>query len=326
MATLEIFDSFDHHPGTTFINKWSSSTSANISASGRFGSSALRFVSSGANVTKIFSSAGSDFVVGTVFQTATLAATTIIKFLTGATSQVDLRLTAAGELQVTRNGTQLEITSGLGLLINTYYVIVFKVNIGNSGSWTVWCDGTQVLSGSGDTQNDASISTADRFQLVSSANITTYYDSVYCYSGADATNQGDLRAYAQFPNGAGDNTAWTPSAGNNYDCVNETTPNTTDYVESSTASQKDDYSFAALGIAGVVKAVQVNFYAQKTDAGARSVRPYAERSGTYAYGTTFSLADTYAIFSYLWETDPIAGSAWTVTNLNNTKFGVELVA
>lgn len=76
-----------------------------------------------------------------------------------------------------------------------------------------------------------------------------------------------------FPNGNGDNSAWAGSDGNSTDnflLVDEVPPNTTDYVESNTSGQIDEYELTAtpagLGAADTINVVQVGVYAAVSDA------------------------------------------------------------
>lgn len=99
------------------------------------------------------------------------------------------------------------------------------------------------------------------------------------------------------PAGAGNNTGWTPSAGSNYDCVNEVTPNSdTDYISATTAVT-DDYTVDTppgdLINTSWVKFIGVSWFARWTGSAATIIpRLTLGSSGLVTEGSSSSLANT----------------------------------
>jgi hypothetical protein len=96
------------------------------------------------------------------------------------------------------------------------------------------------------------------------------------------------------PNGAGA-TAWTASAGSNYDCVNETTPDDADYVYATAAGLLDSYEVPTyddpqtddgfivrfrVKLATGAASVQVRLYEGTT---LRSTGPTVDAAGDYVW-------------------------------------------
>ena len=101
------------------------------------------------------------------------------------------------------------------------------------------------------------------------------FDDLYVCDSAGSTNNGflgDCRIDTIYPSGAGNYTQFTPSTGSNYTCVDETAPNTTDYVDGATVGDRDSYALGNLSALSsqTVYGVQVNAAILKDDAGSKS--------------------------------------------------------
>jgi hypothetical protein len=125
---------------------------------------------------------------------------------------------------------------------------------------------------------------------------------------------------------AGANAGLTPSTGSDHGAlVDENPPSTSDYNGHATAGNKDTYKFAAPSTGGgTIIGVQVNIYALKSDAGAKTACPVVRHSGSDYDGTTFTLLTTAKYFTQVYETNPGTGSAWVAANV--TEFGMKVVS
>ena len=320
-------DSFDHYATADITNKWNTSSATGIVGSGRNGN-CLQL-----DYNQIISKtldAQATWIVGIAFKTTSLASENLILSLRDAgTNQCSVRVNTDGTLSVLRGSTVLA-TSILAISINTWYYIEFKVTIADAGTYQVRVNGVDwIASGSGDTQATANAS-ANQIALYQAGSYSSYFDDLYVCDGTGASNNnflGDVRVDALLPSGAGTTTAWTPSTGANYTCVDEAAPNDTDYVESATANQVDTYAMGNLPYAaGSVFAVQVVDMARKTDAGARSIQTAVRSGASDYYGSTVSLGDTYVAVMKQYDTDPADSAAWTVTKVNALEAGIKLIA
>lgn len=344
---LRFADGFDHYLPANAVSsgKWSSTTASTFTqGTGRFGGYCMYMTTAGnstSGITKVLDSQ-STWIVGFAWYSVNpTVANTVVQFRDGATVHVDVRQTATGYLQITRNATVLGTCTATALQPYVWYYIEFKCNISDGAGAPVlringvqepitWATGTATTQ---DTRN-AGNATADRilFGNVSGGNMTWQIDDVYiCDSTGSAPNNdflGDVKVESLFPNGNGTTSNLTGSDGNttdNYLLVDEIAPSTADYVESSDVGNKDTYAFSNLSsTAGTIYGVQLLPYAAKSDAGTRSIGSVALLSGTESVGPTGALSATQLYYPRIMETDP-TGATWTIANVNSAEFGVKVL-
>lgn len=254
----------------------------------------------------------------------------IFLLLDSSTIQVDLRLITGGELRVTLNGTALGVTSGLGLLTAVWYFIEFKATINNTtGAYTVKVNGTEVLAATSQDTQATSNAYATHVRIGNGGNFL-YVDDVYiCDNEGSVGNDflGDVKVISLRPSGAGTYSEWTPSAGSNYQNVDETAPDDdTTYNSTSTAGLKDAYTYANVGESGAVYAININTRVRKDDAGARVIRPKIRIGGTDYNEDNVDVTDSYVTNTQLSTVSPATATAYTVSELDGAEFGIELVS
>lgn len=164
-----------------------------------------------------------------------------------------------------------------------------------------------------------------------------WYDDLWVCDAVDATATqgrpnngflGDLKVVSLLPTGAGASTQWTPNtAVANYTTVDEATPNTTDYVSASTAALRDLYDVADLPTTtpiAQVLAVRAGLYAQKSDAGAASVRALIRQgNGTVNQGPVVGLGTTFGPAYGSMLAAKADGTVWSVADVNAAQVGAE---
>ena len=145
-----------------------------------------------------------------------------------------------------------------------------------------------------------------------------YFDNIVM---DDSSWIGETEIMVLTPDGAGASTNWTPSAGANYECVDEIPPLDSDYVAINTVGLADTYSIENVpsGVISSIKCVQVqtDYYADGTPTpdGLTQV----VRSG----GTNY-LRFVEPVANYgLWEDDPNDSLPWSETDINNLEIGLE---
>jgi hypothetical protein len=258
--------------------------------------------------------------------------TTLWNWTDSGTSQVTVNILTTGLLQVTRAGTVLG-TSAVALAAGEQY-LEFKFVISDAGgSYEVRLNGVNILSASGvDTKNTAN-ATANGFTINGggAGGGALIIDDLYVCDGTGAANNsflGDVRIDAVLPAGAGANTGMTPSAGANYQCVDENpATDDTDYVQSDVVGTKDTYDFTNIThTPTAIFGVQVNMVARKDDAGVRSIASVVRSGGADTDGTTQALTTSYLNYRQMIELDPNTAAAWTKTNLNAAEFGAKVAA
>ncbi len=237
-----------------------------------------------------------------------------------------------GELAIyDRSGAQLEITSGLGWTSGTWKYVECKIVCDVSGSYTVKVDGVIKLSGSAvDTRPAVGQDYNSSFQLqasqASAGNV--HIDDLYCCDGSGTANNdflGNVRVEAIRPDAAGDSTQLTPSAGNNYECVDEEVcDDDTTYVESVTIGQKDLYGTDA-AISETIFGVQANTDCRETDASSFDIKTLCKSGGNESADVGQAIGGTdYVTKTRILETDPADSNPWTASGINAAQFGLEV--
>jgi hypothetical protein len=215
-----------------------------------------------------------------------------------------------------------------------------KVTFHNTtGSYEIRVNGITVLSDTNvDTTNGTTSNQADTvairglygFSSTDQKGQHCIDDWYICDTTGTSNNNflGPLKVENLHPDGAGDSTQWTPSAGSNYQTVDEVVLNTTDYNSSATSTNKDLFTCGNLtNIDGSVFGVQVDCHAVSTQAEALGIKPKVKRSTSEGTGDAVYIADDnyYQQCQHMFEQDPAAGpGAWTVTNVNAMQIGYEV--
>lgn len=329
-------DTGAHYALADIGKKWTAASNiSSISATGNpFGGPAIVTGFNG-SLAKTFSSGQTSWVACMRGSFSAMAAGIIMEMVDLASgSQVDLRLTAAGALQVTRNGTVLGTSSAALLVPSTFYHIQFKVTINaTTGTYAVRLNGlapTGLPDATGQNTKAQTASTADtvRFRSPGGVNLTAC-DFYICDLTGTSNNDfpGDVRGVALLPTGAGNYTQWTPLSGANYTNVDESSFNSdTDYNSSGTVNQIDSYTMGDLASGYSVVAVQTVLGARKDDAGSRIIAPVLRQGATDYVGNNANLLDSYTFFTQPLDKDPTDNAAWTAAKVNSIELGAKVIS
>ena len=253
---------------------------------------------------------------------------------------LNIRATSAGFEQVSvrfaPNSQKIEVWRGfnkLGESASTYPVGVWffcqirYVISTIGGAVEVWINGKSVLSISGNTANTGTPNW-DGWQLAYVATPTCRIDNIVVYSTTGdppTTRTPETRIWDTLPTGAGATTQWSPSAGANWQCVDEQPSNgDTDYVSAASSGLTDTYSTPAEAEAGsIIYAVAVHATMRKDDAGTNEVEGVIRSGGNnYVYGTPTGVNSSYGRHRWIWHSDPATGNQWTVAAANSAQPGI----
>jgi hypothetical protein len=211
---------------------------------------------------------------------------------------------------------------------STWHHVIFKAVINDvTGAIEVRLDGATII-------NLTSVDTRNNGGSASGANQVSFsfcsiHDIVICDgTGAAPYNGiiGDMTVKCLIPDAAGSSSGWTPSAGSNYQNVDDTTPDTdTTYNSTAVAGTIDSYALPNPTLSGTCRGIQMTAFMRKDDAGARTARVRLY-DGTAYNGTTVNLADSYSKVDHIWPLHPGTGVAFTAAQLNAAEAGVELVS
>jgi hypothetical protein len=318
-------------PTGVYARKYTVTTESGFRVvTGRHAGYALKFVTSTCILASGSLTTDATMVVGLAYKTVNGTSHGLLAFYDGVTMGMNLRWVSGGNLAVYRGGTQLAVTAGLGLQVNTWYYLEFKVVCNSTtGSFEVRVDSVNQLSATGQNTKAGSHDYHTAFWIQNVAGENPTYDNLYCLDGSGSVNDflGVQHVATSYPDGAGDSAQWTPSAGANYATIDEeSADDDTTYVETDTSGYLDLYTYGDLTGTGDINGVQINTQVRRTNSlVSRDFYQSAKRGTTESDGSAVTAAeDTFTTKVRIMETDP-TGIAWTPTNFNGTQFGEKLV-
>jgi len=251
----------------------------------------------------------------------------IFKLWETATPHITILIQAATGYIVVQRGSTTIATSTLSVTFASWSYIEAKVVIHDStGSVIVHVNGTEFINFSGDTRN-AATGVINKVNFGEGSGVSLY-DDIYIKTGTGETMLGDVRVDTIFPSGAGTTTEWTPSAGANYENVDDDDPDAdTTYNSEDTPGSIDLYAFENMSAAsGTIYAVQQTAICRKDDAGARTIKHITRPVSTNYLSDAKSIGDTYAGYLEIREVNPEDSAAWEIADVNGAEWGIELEA
>lgn len=252
-----------------------------------------------------------------------------ISFCNGSTAQITLQWEhTTGSLVVRRGGSSGTIlaTSAAGLMVaGRWYYLEFGARINDTlGSTEVRLNGSPVAEltlTDVDTMPGAE-NTIDRFRLMGCARFT----DIWIDQGLSLEYYGDCIVDTIMPTGAGTNADWTPSAGANYQNVDDagTIDDDETFNSSNTAGDVDTFACGDLPSrpGSTILAVAVNVAARKDDAATRELMAWARiGSSEYAIGSAFQPTGDYIVHQKIEAENPADSAAWEDADVNGAEFG-----
>lgn len=253
-------------------------------------------------------------------------------------THIDLLMFRNQHIQV-RRGSQIiyGVTNVIQPMVWQY--IEVKVTISNTvGAIHIKVNGITVLNETSiDTKNGVGSDLCDNIYFKGQEGVSITdgehfkLDDIYILDDAGSTNNdflGPLVVETLFPDGAGDDTDWTPSAGSNFQNVDEVTfDGDTTYNSSNTATNLDLFTADDLAIiSGTVYGVAVDNLARVTEAGPLSFINKVKSALVEGTGgtQTVSAINEYFTACHIFEQDPDAVAAWTPTTVNAMQIGYEV--
>lgn len=148
------------------------------------------------------------------------------------------------------------------------------------------------------------------------------YDDVNTGDGVTSF-LGHRMGEALFATGSGATTAWTPSAGANYQCVDDATPDGDATTVSADDGKTDTYTHGPLTkITSGIAMAQVVTTAKLTGSGARAIRGVVRVAGTDYQGDDDQfLASDYAVVITPFAKNPATDAEWSAAAVNAAEIG-----
>jgi hypothetical protein len=307
-------------------------------ATGRFGGQAYAWSNEPSFSGLAMPSANASFTVAAAFRCTNvpsltaLGARSVLALSSGGgfNFQLGWRPNNDGSISVYRMtsstaGTLLGTTAPGILLSNVWHFVEFSGLISTTvGTIALKVDGTTVLTLAG--QNTQGFVTTASFDgiVIGSAGIsggsTLFFDDIYVLD--TAVSLGERRVETIRPNGDTAQKDFTPDTGTvNFSRVNDTLVNSATYVQSSTLNNSDLYNTLDMnGTPVTIDFVQITAFAQKTDAGARSIKLIADVGGTQLLSGDLALTGSLVKYAFGMAAKP-GGGAWAAADVNALKIG-----
>jgi hypothetical protein len=350
MCALIFMESFDGYATAHLTQgRWNSTTigTAGVLAvqagTGRYGTQSLRMThTTSAPGVLIFTrktfAASATWIVGWAYRTSSLSVPRdVLSLREAGVSQVDVVVGVDGTVAVTRGGTVLGTTSpgAITVTAGAYTFFELRAVIGSAGSVQLRLNSQVLLSVSGvNTQVSANPWASElvlgNLRLPMPGTVDSDFDDLYVLDGTGAAPHnaflGDCRVICLVPIGQ-ELAEFTPSAGTNWDAVNEIPPSSTDYTEAQTVGSRDRFQYQALPslVNPVIYGVQMSLYCTNPDTGPRQIAAHAISGTQEIDGVGQALPGVYTYLQDRFARDP-QGALWTPASLAAGRFGYKIVA
>ena len=265
------------------------------------------------------------------------------EFNGASVEQFDLRQSLGGStLYVTRNSTVVgDIAFGV-IPMDRWSYIEIKLLIDDTvGTVEVRVNGKAVISETNvDTKNSSGAAQCNmvRFRGVDGAgaaeNQQWLLDDIYVCDNTGSVNNdflGPIKVETIFPSAAGDDTDFTPSAGSNWENVDDAShwDGDTTYNEAGTTGNLDLHNCEDLTVitgSGTIHGLRLDTYCRVTSAAVKTVIPTVKSGVTEGAvsGVGIAAENLFVGVPAIFEQDPAAAGAWTTTTINSMQIGYEV--
>ena len=259
-----------------------------------------------------------------------------VKFMEGSTPHVSIVFATDYSLKAVRGEAAGTVLSSVASAYsaNTWVQLVIKVVVHDTtGTVEVRVNGSTtpiiVLTGQ-DTRNGLT-GVIDAISIVNAGSDTVEIMDLAAWTDSGETPNGwvkDTRVDTYLVNGAGSSTQYTPSAGANYQCVDEVqSDGDTTYNQSSTNGHVDLFTLANMThVPSTIHAVAVTVVASKTAEGAATVKAKLKAGATTVAGSEQTLNfSTYNRGIFAKGTNPDTSLPFTISDVNALEIGYESV-
>lgn len=339
-------DGFDRYTNAAdYALNYSANPNSHQAAAGYTGGGAARFTALLAS-TKTFPIAGTITSGNGVHACIIIkggglsSAQTVLRTVTNIATTAAVVINADGSISTQRHGdaTVLATTAAGLIVVDTYYFIEYaaKYNTsGNGGYAKIWVNGTLVVNFAGTTQTGTVPSTYTGItfgKTNTGASSPWDFDDLICWdeNGTDFALTQLSTTYMPIIDtlavDANDSVQWTPSAGNNFQNVDETgfQDGDTTHNETTTVGHIDQFTVAnPPTVPGYVFAVVQKTIAKITVAGAVNLRSRIISGSTTQESANRVLTTAYALYFDAYGKDPDTAAVWAVSAPAAVKIGYE---
>lgn len=277
-----------------------------------------------------------DFAISTVgvgfwFRVETLPASSAESFFCLQTStpslKLRLRITSTGKVQLFDEATaQVGSDSSATISTGVWYHIGVKCGIESGGGSNAVYDVTinHVSQWSGSNGNFGTANTARVYfgkdVNVNGQTVDFYFDDIII------DNAGDIYAAkvaALLPTGDGNQTGWTASTGNKYQCIDEVPYSSSDYIYTATNGARYSCAVTDSSTAGAVSPIYglfVQNYHWEPSSVSSAVRVGIWHNSTaYQHSSNRNASTSVAFQGYLLANDPVTLQPWTTSAIDGVE-------
>lgn len=249
----------------------------------------------------------------------------VLQFRNGTTILGSLTFMASNQLKANRGFYDATLASFPSVELTDTWAIfeVYYLPHLSNGSFIVKKNGLTVVNVTG-VQTAPSTTNIDNvvFGINNSGCCFPYMDDIIL---DDANWIGYSAIQKLSPTGAGATTAWDPSTGNNWDCVEEIPFSDNDYVSTNVSGEVDTYALANLsGTVNSVKSVQVQARCMREGSASQPNIKLVTRPAS-----TDRVSDNKAVsimtpksVCNIWTLNPEDSAAWEASDVNSIEIGV----
>jgi hypothetical protein len=216
--------------------------------------------------------------------------------------------------------------SGVFASGSVYSIEIWCKPRNSGGRFTMKVDGTTVIDYTGDnvaSGNEDLLTLCFGYQNTASSGF--YLDDVI----ADTASWiGNSYVQAITVTGAGSNTQWTPSAGSNYQCVDEVPYSDSDYISTNTINQIDTYAMSNM-VGSIISVGAVRLISRGMYEGSPSptkIKHVVRQGGTDYPGVDLTPPVTAGYVESILTVSPDDSAAWEVADVDGMEVGVKAVA
>lgn len=253
---------------------------------------------------------------GTYFELTDERLVPLITVRKTSTHLLEIRLGSA-------TGTILGV-SNAAVAFNTWNIIQIHLRYGEYGLVEAKLENDLFCNYGGDTRiSGASGAAGVKLFSISGGTCDCYDDIIVNDTTGDVNNSwpNGASVHRLVPNGSGQYTQWTPSSGQNWDCLDETPMSSSDYVYSLNPGDKDAYEFTNTSLTGVGGVILRYFGYQIGNPPVKKVKPLIRLDGTDYIGEALTLPFTSFPIWKCYDKAP-DGSAWDQTKVNALQAGM----
>jgi len=253
----------------------------------------------------------------------------LYNFMYNGVAEINIYQDASGYFLVRRGATVLGTSTNPYNTDDGFHYITLKVTLHNStGSFELYVDHSLEASGSGlDTSDGGAL----KINGLSFEDMWTKHDHCIIYNDAGAVPTDDWVVQNLNIDGDGNYSQFTPSAGSNYQNVDDVEmDHDTTNNESATVTDRDSYTHAnpVLAITGVVEGILLYHWIKNVGPGSRTVDPFLRQSSTDYDQSPYTpdSASDYRTEIIVVPDSPAGATNFTPTEINNLETGLEVAS